>query len=258
VRRTAIVVVLVGSLLAGTAACSSSGGSADGHVSALTEASSPPMVDSPSPTPTPTPSATKTPVKPKSTKTSAAPIIVPEQPGCAGYSGKNLSASTVSALLTSAQKVEEWKGLGESRVDPRMWPIPKIVVPLSMLKAIAYMESGWRTGCKGRDGIGFGLMQMSAATADQVNLRFGESFDRMTPAGNAALGVAYLEWIIATLGLGHFGTDFDITKNSKFMDAVIEAYQQGPSAVLVDGHIEMNNPDYVTAVRAMMVSKPWA
>ncbi len=195
---------------------------------------------------------------PEPAETTPAPIIVPEQPGCDGFTGKNISKSKVSALLTRVQQMQEWKGLGQSRVDPRIWPIPKVVVPLSMFKAIAYLESGWRSACKGRDGIGFGLFQVSASTADFVNQRFGENFDRMTPAGNAAVANAYLQWLIVYLGLNHFGTHFDLTKNTKFMDAVIEAFQQGQDAVLVNGTIVLNNPDYVTAVRAMMVSKPWA
>src|SRR5262249_42352227 len=127
----------------------------------------------------------------------------------------------------------------------------------SMLKAVAYMESGWRTGCKGRDGIGFGLFQISADTEKFVNQRFGENFDRMTPSGNAALAVGYLEWIIVYLGLNHFGTNFDLTRKPSFMAAVTESFQQGPDAVLADAAITLNNADYVTAVRAMMVSKPW-
>ena len=255
-RSYVVVTILCLALLAATADYGTSK-SNDGHVSALSEASaapSDPATPSIDPTPTPTPKATKS--TPKATV--APPTVVPEQPGCDGFRGKNLSAAKVSALLTSAQKVEEWKGLGQSRVDPRMWPVPKIVVPPTMLKAIAYLESGWRTACVGRDGIGFGLFQISPATQDQVNNRFGESFDRMSASGNAAIGVGYLEWIIVYLGLNHFGTNFDLTKNSKFMDAVIESFQQGPEAVLVNGEIVMNNPDYVTAVRAMMTSKPWA
>lgn len=218
------------------------------------------MLPSASASPSPTPS--KASPKPRTTHETTPPpvipsVVIPAPPGCAGFTGKNLSASKVNTILTEAQTVQEWKGIGQSGVDPRMWPIPKIVVPMSMLKAIAYMESGWRSACKGRDGIGFGLFQVSADTADFVNQRFGENFDRMTPAGNAALAVGYLEWIIAHLGLLHFGTDFDLTKNSTFIDAVIESFQQGPDAVLVNRKIVMNNPDYVTAVRAMMVSQPW-
>ncbi|WP_027345724.1 transglycosylase SLT domain-containing protein [Hamadaea tsunoensis] len=248
-RRHRFLAVLLGILLAGLAAC------AQQRPTATSPSPSPsPVESSPSPEPSPSESPSEEPSPDAEIPSPPAP---PQPPGCAGFKGTNLSRTKVSSLLAGAQKVEEWKGLGQSRVDPKMWPVPRITVPLTMLKAIAYMESGWRTACKARDGIGFGLFQISADTQAAMNQRFGENFDRMTPSGNAALGVAYLEWIMARLGLQHFGTNFDLTKNSKFMDAVIASFQQGPEAVLVNGKIVLNNPDYVTAVRAMMVARPW-
>lgn len=256
-RRTRVPAVLLGVLLVGVLVTAA--GCVRHRPPAVTApAASPSPSDSPEPSPSPSAEPSEEPSEsPSPEEESPSPPALPQPPGCAGFQGTNLSRTKVNSLLVNAQKVEEWKGLGQSRVDPKMWPVPKITVPLTMLKAVAYMESGWRTACKARDGIGFGLFQISADTAAAMNLRFGENFDRMTPSGNAALGVAYLEWIIARLGLAHFGTNFDLTKNSKFMDAVIASFQQGPEAVLVGGKIVLNNPDYVSAVRAMMISKPW-
>lgn len=246
IQRVAACVIAM-SLLIGVGACGSSGAN-DGHVSAL--ASQAPAVEE-TPTPTPTPSATPTTPKPKPT-TAKPTVTVPPPPGCDGFRGTNLAKSSVSTMVRRAVTVQEWKGLGQSKVDPAMWPIPKIVVPLNLVKAIAYMESGWRTACKARDGIGFGLFQISAGTQKQMNDRFGETFNRDIASGNTAIAVAYLEWIIAVLGIGAFGHKYDVTSNSDFLDAVIASFNVGPYAVLVNGEIAIPNPDYVESVRAMM------
>ncbi|HEX5541163.1 MAG TPA: transglycosylase SLT domain-containing protein [Micromonospora sp.] len=69
------------------------------------------------------------------------------------------------------------------------WPnsAPSIKVPLNMVKAVAWQESGWQSNIIACDG-GVGLMQVMQPTADYVNMRFEKSYDINDYRENAIMG----------------------------------------------------------------------
>ena len=119
-----------------------------------------------------------------------------------------------------------------------MIPVPTITVPLSLMKAVAFAESSWRSTIISCD-HGVGLMQIMADTADWMNGRFGTNYDMTTLSGNTALGATYIEWLTMYFGAYYFGT-FDLTATAavgddgvtmRLRDVVISAYNVGPFAM---------------------------
>ncbi|PZM95454.1 MAG: lytic transglycosylase [Actinobacteria bacterium] len=142
----------------------------------------------------------------------------------------------------------------------RYWPIsaPEILVPVELVMAVAWQESGWQSNIVACDG-GVGLMQIMPATAEWMNQRFGQSYDIADPADNAMIGANYLAWLIKWFGDRHFGGDYRLDaadcpdhQSPCLLNAVIASYNYGFGAVDRDGRIVIPNPQYVANVRALM------
>lgn len=222
--------------------------------------------EQPTATPTPTPSKTRkaapTPT-PKRTKV-AGPRRVPEppketkvpppppkaKPACTAptYSGSQASRSQVKTALANAAAKTYWPTSA-----------PDIKIPLNLVKATAWQESGWQSNIIACDG-GIGLMQVMPATAEWMNQRFGQSYDVRDHQGNAYLGANYLAWLTKYIGDMYFDSDFSLSAdncteelNSCLLNAVISAYNYGHGAVAAEGRpLTIPNPRYVYNVRALM------
>ncbi|MGE5829747.1 MAG: transglycosylase SLT domain-containing protein [Micromonosporaceae bacterium] len=232
------------------------------------------------PTPTPTPKPTAATPKPTpSRKPPRAslppppnpPSVVTPGPNCPSYVGTNADRSVVKAALTSAATKPYW-------VDVPAWDMPEgydgdpstIVVPVALMKAVAWQESGWQSAIKACDG-GLGVMQITPSppgvigTDKQMNNRFHTGYDVTTLAGNAALGAEYLQWLTMYFGLYYFG-HFNLAENAptapvgvnqapmRLLDVVVAAYNVGPGAVedISQDTLSIPNPRYVDNVTTLM------
>ena len=129
--------------------------------------------------------------------------------------------------------------------------------PDTLLKAIAWQESGWQSEIVACDG-GFGTLQIMSGTATWMNNRFGTSYDYHTLAGNTQIGSEYAEWLIAYFGEVYYADDFDVTANQSLLNDVIAAYNVGPRAVNPTGTSSaIPNPSYVANVEALTTLQPW-
>ncbi|MFC3500324.1 transglycosylase SLT domain-containing protein [Micromonospora krabiensis] len=208
------------------------------------------------------PSAKPTP-KPKTTR-AAGPRAVPKPPtetkvppppppppasGCKPrYEGVQASRAQVKAALADA-------------AERTYWPTsaPDIAIPLNLLKATAWQESGWQSNIIACDG-GVGLMQVMPGTAEWMNQRFGQSYDIDAYQDNAYLGGTYLAWLTKYIGDMYFDADYRLDAslctselNSCLLNAVIAAYNYGHGAVAREGEpLTIPNPQYVRNVRALM------
>jgi hypothetical protein len=211
--------------------------------------------DSPSPSPTrsPAPSPRPTPKKSPSKKPPTSPSKKPTEtvappPGCAGFQGKNLSKTAVKNLLVAASERQPWVGVQQPANLTK--PLPKITVPLKLLRAIAAQESGWQSACKSNDGQGFGLFQVSAETQDFVNGRFGETYDRFVPADNVAIATDNLAWLLVYFGQFHFNETYSWS-TTKLFNAVVASFNVGYGTINPGDSIVIPNyaQAYVNAVR---------
>ncbi|MFE9689922.1 transglycosylase SLT domain-containing protein [Micromonospora sp. NPDC005806] len=215
------------------------------------------------PSATPRPS-TKPTSKPKPRRTSAGPLATPKPPietrvpppppkpapsGCQPtYRGTQATRSEVKSALSDAAAKTYWPTSA-----------PDIKIPLNLLKATAWQESGWQSNIVACDG-GIGLMQVMPATADWMNQRFGESYDIDAYRDNAYLGANYLAWLTKYIGDMYFESDYRLDAslctdqlNSCLLNAVISAYNYGHNAVAREGEpLAIPNPQYVRNVRALM------
>lgn len=202
--------------------------------------------------------------KPKPTRTAAGPLATPEPPtetqvpppppkpapsGCQPtYRGTQATRSQVKAALGDAAARTYWPTSA-----------PDIAIPLNLLKATAWQESGWQSNIVACDG-GIGLMQIMPATADWMNQRFGQSYDINAYRDNAYLGANYLAWLTKYIGDMYFEADYRLDAslctselNSCLLNAVIAAYNYGHNAVAREGEpLTIPNPQYVLNVRALM------
>jgi soluble lytic murein transglycosylase-like protein len=145
--------------------------------------------------------------------------------------------------------------------DRVYWPAsaPEIKVPVELLKAVAWQESGWQANIVACDG-GVGLMQLMPDTVATVNRRFGRAYDVNDYRDNAALGANYLAWLIKYFGDVHFNGDYRLDTTGPCADptapclinAVLAAYNFGFGAVERSGRVVIPNPRYVSNVRALM------
>ena len=216
--------------------------------------------DAPRPTPTPTRSPSKKPVvkkktspprKPTAEKLAPAPPK-PAPPDCEPkYVGTQASRADAKAALTDA-------------AGRTYWPTsaPGLKVPLNLVKATAYQESGWQSNIVACDG-GIGLMQVMPDTAAFVNQRFDQSYDIDDYRDNATLGANYLAWLIKYFGDVYFAGSYDADpadcadhSDLCLLNAVIAAYNFGPGAVDTDEGLVIPNPRYVDNVRSLMESCP--
>jgi soluble lytic murein transglycosylase-like protein len=123
-------------------------------------------------------------------------------------------------------------------------PLPKITVPLKLLRAVAAQETGWQSACKSNDGLGFGLFQVSAETEAFVNGRFGENYDRFMPADNVAIATDNLAWLLVYFGQFHFHETYSWS-TSKLFDAVIASFNAGYGTINPGNSIVI--PEYAQA-----------
>lgn len=107
-------------------------------------------------------------------------------------------------------------------------------LPVRLLLAIAWQESGWTQHVIAWDG-GIGVMQLMPYTAMGINAGIGTQFDPYDLQGNLDLGATYLQWL---------WQDFhgDLPK-------VISGYNEGGWAVR---HCGIYNWHYVNNVMALM------
>ncbi|MCG5467285.1 lytic transglycosylase domain-containing protein [Micromonospora sp. LAH09] len=164
------------------------------------------------------------------------------------YKGTQASRAEVKAALTDA-------------AGRTYWPTsaPDIKVPLTLLKATAWQESGWQSNIYACDG-GVGLMQVMPGTATWMNQRFEKSYEIDAYRDNAYLGATYLAWATKYIGDMYFESDYRLDPalctaelNSCLINAVIAAYNFGHGAVAQEGKpLAIPNPSYVRNVRALM------
>ncbi|MBM7489817.1 soluble lytic murein transglycosylase-like protein [Micromonospora luteifusca] len=207
------------------------------------------------PTAKPTKKSTRTAPKPLAVAKPPTETNVPPAPpkpapsSCKpSYEGTQATRAEVKAALTDA-------------ADRIYWPVSAkdIKIPLSLLKATAWQESGWQSNIYACDG-GVGLMQVMPATATWMNQRFEKSYQIDDYRDNAYLGATYLAWATRYIGEMYFESDFRLDPalctaelNSCLLNAVIAAYNFGHGAVAQEGEpLTIPNPSYVRNVRALM------
>lgn len=218
---------------------------------------------SPSPAPEPTPAAgepsTAAPPPPEPTRRPAEPPGPPPPPPapqppadppdpdqpCPWYDGTGAPRGEVRDALVAA-------------AGHRFWPADPITVPVHLMKAVAWQESGWQSTIIACDG-GIGTMQIMPDTATWMNTRFGSSYDVDTLTGNTMIGAAYLEWLIKYFGDVWFAGSYDLdpghcqtVETPCLLNAVIASYNYGFGAVDLPDRIVIPNPQYVANVRALM------
>jgi soluble lytic murein transglycosylase-like protein len=215
---------------------------------------SPSASASPSAKPRPKPART-TPTAPWAVPKPPTETKVPPPPpkpapsGCQpSYKGDQASRAQAKAALTDA-------------AGRTYWPTsaPHIRIPVNLIKATAWQESGWQSNIVACDG-GIGLMQVMPDTATWMNQRFGQSYDVWDYRDNAYLGGTYLAWLTKYIGDMYFDADYRLDAdlctaelNSCLLNAVIAAYNYGHGAVAREGQpLTVPNPGYVRNVRALM------
>ena len=140
------------------------------------------------------------------------------------------------------------------------WPssAPNLRVPVDLVKATAWQESGWQSNIVACDG-GIGLMQVMEETAGDVNERFEKNYDVHDYRDNATLGANYLAWLIKYFGDVYFDGDYTLDAgecadrtDACLLNAVIASYNVGFGNVDTDDGLVIPNPRYVENVRALM------
>jgi soluble lytic murein transglycosylase-like protein len=159
------------------------------------------------------------------------------------YNGTNLPFPEVKAFLVTASQ----KQFSRS--------IPTLRIPLKLLKAIAWQESGWQSAIVACD-HGTGTMQVMPATATWLNGVYETSWNINKPSDNVMLGGQYLAWL--TKYFGDQLSTYDLNSaDTTLLDAVISAYNFGQNAVkLADGKDGIPNWSYVNNVKALMADCP--
>jgi len=208
---------------------------------APTAAPEPPPPAAPPPEPTRRPAA---PAGPPPPPPAPQPPADPEQP-CPWYDGTGATRPAVRDALVAA-------------AGHRFWPDDPITVPVPLIKAVAWQESGWQSTIIACDG-GIGTMQIMPDTATWMNTRFGYSLDVDTLTGNTMIGAAYLEWLIKYFGDVWFSGSYELepadcpeVTTPCLLNAVIASYNYGFGAVDLPDRIVIPNPQYVANVRALM------
>jgi hypothetical protein len=237
---------------------------------------------------TPTPTVTATKPKPKPTPTQKPPVaalppappvqaappppIVPsasasDVPSCIKYVGTQIPYTEVDADLKAAAAIKFWDRVawppsGVSATD--LPAAPPITVDITLMRAVAFTESSWVSNVISCDN-GVGLMQVMQDTATWMNGKFSTGYDINTPAQNAKLGAEYLEWLTFYFGYFYFGS-FDLKTSANIgpgnapitlRDAVIAAYNVGPSNIENGNKLSIPNQWYVDRVVGYMGSAPW-
>jgi hypothetical protein len=200
------------------------------------------------PTPTRSKSPTRRPSPAKRTETKLPPPPKTAPATCPGpkYVGTAATRAQVKAAL-------------EAAASKTYWPTsaPSIRVPVELVKAVAWQESGWQSHILACDS-GTGLMQVMPDTAAFVNQRFGQSYDINDYQENAILGANYLAWLIKYFGDVYFQGSYDLSVRDPdapvLLDAVVAAYNVGPGAVDTAAGLVIPNRGYVNNVEALMTN----
>ena len=215
--------------------------------------------------PKPSPSrTTKAPVRPKPSRKPPVetqqpppppPPPAPEECTSPKYVGTQATREQVKAALTDAASRTYWPNSA-----------PSIDVPLDLVKAVAWQESGWQSNIIACDG-GVGLMQVMPDTATWMNQRFDQNYDIDVYPDNAILGANFLAWLTKWFGDEYFTDENGVADYTLYTDGdceshtapcllnmVISGYNYGHAAV--DASIEedgtLPNPRYVDNVRSLM------
>jgi soluble lytic murein transglycosylase-like protein len=210
----------------------------------------PPTTEPPTTEPTtvkPKPSVKKS-VKPSPTKTQDPNNF--EAPACATYQGKAVSKANAKAALNAAAAKHYWPATA-----------PTLTVPSDLVRSIAWNESGWQSNIVNCDG-GYGLMQVMPDTVDQMNNRFGLSYDSHVYQQNAQVGANYLAWLTKYIGDNYFAGNYSLsTSKCKsasswcLLNTVIAAYHAGVGTIESNAKTKkLPATDYVYVVRALMSS----
>jgi soluble lytic murein transglycosylase-like protein len=226
------------------------------------------VADSPSPSPSPSPPPSPSPTRKAATPTkkatvkpvpSHAPVATPPPAPppadtCAKtYSGTAASYADVGASLDTA---------AGRTYHPYIKDVPAkdITVSATLLKAVAWQESGWQSNVVSCYGA-FGTMQVISNTADWMNGNYGTSYDLHALSGNTSLGAEYLAWLVYYFGHFCFNDDYDITHlnpdQPDLRDAVLAAYNLGIGNVDTPNGLVIPNRGYTNAVEGLMSSQPW-
>ncbi|MEU6966494.1 transglycosylase SLT domain-containing protein [Kitasatospora aureofaciens] len=217
----------------------------------------------PAPVPTAKPGAVALPPPPAP----PVPHVPPLQSGCQPSKPQpDEPKATVGAALTAAAGQPRMLNLSSGGTD-KLPPLP-----VNLVKAIAWQESGWQSGILACDG-GIGTMQIMQNTVSWMNGKYGTNSDPKTLNGNVQLGTQLLDWLVAYYGDSSFGGKYDLspdpaTGKTPLLDLVISAYNAGagnvhynavtdPTTSEVVGSLDIPNPKYVSNVKALMASQPW-
>ncbi|RKT11568.1 transglycosylase-like protein with SLT domain [Streptomyces sp. 1114.5] len=215
----------------------------------------------------PVPSAKPGPVAPPPPPAPPTPHVPPLQSGCTPSKPRpDDPKEAVGAALASAAGQSRTLKLSSGGTDQ----LPPL--PVNLVKAIAWQESGWQSGILACDG-GIGTMQVMPNTISWMNGKFGTTSDANTLAGNVQLGSQLLDWLVAYYGDSSFGGKYDlspdpVTGKTPLLDLVVSAYNAGagnvhynavtdPTTGEVVGSLSIPNPGYVANVKALMSSQPW-
>ncbi|MFJ7244027.1 transglycosylase SLT domain-containing protein [Kitasatospora sp. NPDC098652] len=217
----------------------------------------------PAPVPTAKPGAVALPAPPAP----PAGHVPPAQSGCQPSKPQpDEPKPAVAAALAAAAGQSRVLNLSSGGTD-KLPPLP-----VNLVKAIAWQESGWQSGILACDG-GIGTMQVMPNTVSWMNGKYGTTSDPKTLTGNVQLGTQLIDWLVAYYGDSSFGGKYDLsadpaTGKTPLLDLVISAYNAGagnvhyttvtdPTTGEVVGSLDIPNPKYVANVKALMASQPW-
>ena len=176
-----------------------------------------------------------------------------QKPDCAELVGKNVSKGKAKAALQKASGRIYWRT-----------EAPKLKLNFSLVRAVAWQESGWQSAIRNCDG-GFGLMQVMPDTLDHVNQRFGLDYDANgVVQDNAYAGANYLAWLTRYFGDAYFKGSYDLSPSKCrshsswcLLNVVLAAYNAGYGTVDAGaGRKTLPNPAYVDSVRSLMADCP--
>ena len=205
-----------------------------------------------SPTPEVVETTSAPPTKPAKKPSSAPPTEEPfweELPACAHKdSSKPVAKAKVKAALKTASAKIYW---------PTTAPTLKLNYPL--VKAVAWMESGWQSNIHNCDG-GAGIMQVMPATVDMINNRFEQDYSASVYQENALIGANYLAWLAQWASVAYFGKSVSLstskcktTTSWCLLNVVISGYNAGQGSIeQAAASKKLPNPQYVATVRALM------
>lgn len=141
------------------------------------------------------------------------------------------------------------------------WPIeaPSLRLNYPLVKAVAWMESGWQSNIHNCDG-GTGVMQLMPDTVDMINIRFTKTYDVAKYQDNAYLGANYLAWLTKWAGHLYFKDSYNLsagkcktTTSWCLLNVVISGYNAGQGSIeQAAASKTLPNPQYVATVRALM------